>query len=140
MNDDNKISLYSKIIVELAFVAVSFIYLYQLDKLNKELKKYTDISNAFEVATYKNDSAVWFVVFALIILVIAVICCIWYWKTLINTSEGTGAFLSLAIVATLMNTGIMWSIWVAINNPILRAVMVVFVFGAGAAYAMNSNN
>ncbi|MFC4652448.1 hypothetical protein ACFO26_05955 [Lactococcus nasutitermitis] len=136
MSDEWIVSLGSKIFFQLSYVGLTIYYLFRLNDLNNQLKNNVDVSDPFNVVTYNGEAAIWFTVEALILVAIAIGLTIWYFKTASNT-EGW-QFGVLALVSAILNLAAIFFIWNFINNPILRAVIIVLVAGAVTLAALNN--
>lgn len=140
MNDEDLVSLVSKIILEVTFLGLSIWYLIKLHNLNDALKENVeDIHNAFEVATYNNNQPMLYALIALIIAIVAVVLPFWFFRVA-SYKEFYRPYTILMIFSIVANIAIIWKTWALINNPILRAVIVVLIAGIGVLAAMSSSS
>lgn len=118
-----------KLWYKIVYLVIANVYIHSLGNLNEELLR-QNFSTPFELLEYKNYIAVKYFVVAIALLIIG--CCLVYHeiKKMQHEYEYIDdmiiAVVTIALVAvTLLN------IFVAINNPILRAIlaciMVVYV-------------
>lgn len=137
-NDDQIISLWSKVVFEAIYSIVTVIFLFRLRALNAELKEGVDVTNPFEIVMYNDASPLWFSLGALILVGLAVGLIIWTFNTA-SREHFFLPFFILFIIVLVLNIAAIILIWNFINNPILRAVIIVIITGFGALYAMSHN-
>lgn len=137
MNDEKKIFLTLGIAAELIYVFIFCLYAFFLNDLNAHL---TRKRNAFDIVSYNNFQAVWFVFLGLILAIVAVLSIFMLWKYTLSIVDFWDATYILPILATLVNIISVWVSWNLISVPILKAVFVVFVGGITVVYAISNNS
>jgi uncharacterized membrane protein HdeD (DUF308 family) len=141
VSDDDIVSLGSKSIFEVIYIGVTIWFLFHLANTNYLIKHdpKIDVSNAFEVVGYNNGEPILLVFIALALVIFAVVSIIWYF----NTTKNTGfmwQFLMLTILSLIANVILISWIWHLINNPILKAVIVVIIAGIILIYGAVSKS
>lgn len=137
MNDDQKVSFISKVIFEVIFIITSIIYDLKLYKLNNEINS-KGLKNPFEIVSFKNNLAISYFIYAILLIMIAIILVVWFFNT--NSNENSNIyFLILFVVTIIINSLIIISIFKLINNPILRAILIVGSVGFTALVTSGNN-
>lgn len=110
----------------------AIIYLFNLDKLNKRLLSMT-FDNAFKLVAYDSYAPAKF--FLLVLVLFGIGCCL-VAKRCFNIMEEPLSFGEIisSLVAIVVIIIFLICLIVFINNPILRAIMVVCASIIGGAY------
>lgn len=127
MNDDEIVSLGSRIFFEIVYLIYSIIYFFKLNNLNHILFN-LNLKGAFEIISYNNKQPVYYVIGAIILLALSVILILSCFE-LARIENFSDIFLVLLLIVFILNIGVIVFVWVLINNPILRAFMIVCAIG-----------
>jgi len=116
------------VLFELIYLIICLAYMVQLKALNDKLLYLGLDNNAFELLMYDNYKAVYYFVGALILYAIGVLRLISKYtlikSTYLNLEEIIISIFAMAIILILLIT-----IFILIQNPVLRAIIVVGVLG-----------
>jgi len=129
----NVIDYVKYLLPEGLYSITSMIYLFFLNALNKRLLSINFDNNPFELLSYEGYNPVKFFVMALILFIIGV-CLMFYRKNCIRDralSFGETVATLIALVIILVFLVLIFSF---IDNPILKAVLLVLGIGAGLLY------
>jgi hypothetical protein len=132
VSDEQLVSFWSKVFFQSLLSILVIVFLNRLNGLNNRLREKVDLTDSFDVAMFNNGEPCLFVLFALVLVIIAVVLVIWCWRATIN--EDLTRFTVLTVLALLLNFIYVVLIWHMINNPILRAVIIVLVAGIVMLY------
>ena len=126
MNDEQKSNLIITSFFEVVFFVFSIIYDFCLYNLNIEIKK-AGVTDPFEVLFFHNNQPVHYFVIAVIIFLIGILLSFWFYRTIFRGEGNTlTVFLLMYII---LNVFILIITFCLIDNPILRAVIVVIGVG-----------
>lgn len=123
-----------QIICQILYTIGVLIYLGNLQGFNKQLTNRFTGEDIFEIMSYNNGEAWWYLLGALIFFLIGAGLVVFYVKSMNNGYWPSVIVLFLFIFLIFF---LSCRIWGAIDNPILRAAMGVFAVagGAGALYS-----
>ncbi|RHX72010.1 hypothetical protein D2U14_11350 [Lacticaseibacillus paracasei] len=141
MDQEDIVSLWSKAFYETVLVIAVSYYLWKLNSLNRIIHKVigdnVDFKSAFDVVSYDNYAPLWYALWALVFVVISVVLAIWFFRAAQYNSFNL-QFLLLFGLSSVINVVLIIMIWDFINNPILRAIIIVIIAGT-ALLASNSS-
>lgn len=143
MDQEDTVSFWSKAFYESALVMTVSWYLWKLNNLNKSIKKMIGKSTSFEsackVISYDDYAALWYAFGAFAFVAISVIFTIWFFQAA-QQNNFSWQFILLLGMSFLLNVILIILILKLINNPILRAIIVVIIVGIGLLVASSSGN
>jgi len=110
--------------IEIAFLFVSIVYMICLHLFNQKLITFGLADNAFALIKYDNYKALWYFLGAVVLYMIGIFRIISHWKGLSCSYLGIEEMLMswIAIIAIIF---LLIGIFTLINNPILRAIIVI---------------
>lgn len=117
---------------EIIYSVVSTIYLFRLDKLNKELLS-MNFGNSFKLMAYENYAPTKFFMFVLVLFGIGCYLVVHRGYSIIREPQSFDEIVS-AIMAIVVTIIFLILLFMFINNPILRAILVVCASIIGGAY------
>ncbi len=123
-------------LIEVIYLIATCIYLFKLHALNRVLSPFSD--NAYEVLTYKDGIAIYYFVIALVMMGIGAFIIKWrlsqFKNKYLQEEEKMAIIINVIVICCLF-----LAIWIFINNPILRAVILALI-GVGITGFTLSNN
>lgn len=124
---------YVRAIIEFIYISVCARYLFGLNRLNYELADYShgklSITDAKYIVSYNNNTAIYYFCGAIIIVLVAILITILSFRSIKN--EFVRAAANIGFLVNLIPNFVI-SVWtcVAINNPIVRAIIIFMGLGA----------
>ncbi|WEV41323.1 hypothetical protein [Lactobacillus sp. ESL0681] len=141
MNDDQKVNLGSKYVIEIVYIFFSVKYLINLNVLNEslnELIKHKHISS-FAIIEYNNYEPIGYFIEAIVIMVIAILLVWWFFHSMSFSYFSVKYFKVLFWTSLLINIVIVIFTIKLIQIPILKALLTVGSIGLGI-FACSSEN
>ena len=114
-----------KLWYKIVYLVIANVYIHSLGNLNEELLR-QNFSTPFELLEYKNCIAVKYFVVAIALFIIG--CCLVYHE--IKKMQREYEYIDdmiIAVVAIALVAVTLLNIFVAINNPILRAILACII-------------
>ncbi|MBS0949219.1 hypothetical protein JK159_02325 [Weissella minor] len=133
MTDEEKVSLYSKVLFEAFLIIFSAVYFFKLHALNVRLHTQLPNPNVFDVIGFENGAPLYYVMGAFLIIFMSIIFAAWFFTTMVH-SEYQAEFTCLGLISLIVNILLIVFTIYFINDPILRAFITVFVFGVGLVF------
>ncbi len=114
-----------KLWYKIVYLVIANVYIHNLGNLNEELLR-QNFSTPFELLEYKNYIAVKYFVVAIALFIIG--CCLVYHE--IKKMQREYEYIDdmiIAVVTIALVAATLLNIFVAINNPILRAILACII-------------
>lgn len=120
-----------KLVLFLIYEIISVCYLIKLNHLNTELKGKTYLDIAI------NSSAPLYLLGSIVLLGVGLLYLFFLYRNLWQTAAKDYLLLTVVILAILTIINMIFIIYM-IQNPILRAILSVYIIGGAAIYAFNN--
>lgn len=117
--------IFEKLWYKIVYLVIANVYIHSLGNLNEELLR-QNFSTPFELLEYKNCIAVKYFVVAIALFIIG--CCLVYHE--IKKMQREYEYIDdmiIAVVTIALVAVTLLNIFVAINNPILRAILACII-------------
>lgn len=126
---------YKRIAIDMLFSIVTYCYLVKLRALNQELDKNTiGVVSAIQALQSHGDAPILYFVFACFLVLTSIFIVVLSFKKIRGDVLAGGTF----IIDFSINLYWICQIWEAINNPILRLILIVLGAGAFLISALGS--
>lgn len=120
-----------KLVLFLIYEIISVCYLIKLNHLNTELKGKTYLDSAI------NSSAPLYLLGSIVLLGVGLLYLFFLYRNLWQAAAKDYLLLTVVILAILTIINMIFIIYM-IQNPILRAILSVYIIGGAAIYAFNN--
>lgn len=114
------------VVLFVGYVISVVVYLVKLDSLNKVLLSKYNEDAVWSIISHNSNQPLWYVVGAILFYIFAIWLIIYFFRTISRVGAAGSIFLLLSIICMIVSLVVIWNF---INNPILRAFLIVLGIG-----------
>lgn len=108
------------------YIILVIVYLVKLDSLNKVLLRSYNKDDVWNIISHNNNQPLWYIVGAIVFYIFAIWLIIYFFRTISRVGAAGSIFLLLSIICIIVSLIVIWNF---INNPILRAFLIILGIG-----------